>query len=185
MVSPLQKFSKFMFAHSTPRARGQLSELLDRIYRTVFINHMGPMKANPEHVNIPMRQSNYPYVVSGWSTQGYSLKQDYLSIVIHVLSLPLCPVSSCTQRLQRPWLWTVSWWRHQMETFPRNWPFVRGIHRSPVNSPHKGQWRGDLMFSLIIAWINAWVNNGEAGGLSRNRAHYDVTVMMKPLQGID
>ena len=23
--------------------------------------------------------------------------------------------------------------------FPRNWPFVRGIHRSPVNSPHKGQ----------------------------------------------
>ena len=25
--------------------------------------------------------------------------------------------------------------------FPRYWPFVRGIHRSPVNSPHKGQWR--------------------------------------------
>ena len=23
--------------------------------------------------------------------------------------------------------------------FPRNWPFVRGMHRSPVNSPHKGQ----------------------------------------------
>ena len=30
-------------------------------------------------------------------------------------------------------------------------PFVRGIHRSPVNSRHKGQWRGDLMFSLICA----------------------------------
>ena len=28
-------------------------------------------------------------------------------------------------------------WKH----FPRYWPFVRGIHRSPVNSPHKGQWR--------------------------------------------
>ena len=38
------------------------------------------------------------------------------------------------------------WWRHQMETFPRNWPFVRGIHLSPVSSPHKGQWRGALMF---------------------------------------
>ena len=25
-----------------------------------------------------------------------------------------------------------------METFPRYWPFVRGIHWSPVNSPHKG-----------------------------------------------
>ena len=24
-----------------------------------------------------------------------------------------------------------------METFPRLWPFVRGTHRSPVNSPHK------------------------------------------------
>ena len=29
--------------------------------------------------------------------------------------------------------------------------FMQGIHRSPVNSPHKGQWRGALMFSLIYA----------------------------------
>ena len=37
-------------------------------------------------------------------------------------------------------------WKH----FPRYWPFVRGIHRWPVNSPHhKGQWRGVLMLSLI------------------------------------
>ena len=57
-------------------------------------------------------------------------------------------------------------------------PFVRGIHRSPVNSPHKCQWRGASMFSLICAWINGWVNNGEAGDLSRHLAHYDVTVMM-------
>ena len=44
-------------------------------------------------------------------------------------------------------------WKH----FPRYWPFVLGIHRSPVNSPHKGQWRGALMFSLISAWINGWL----------------------------
>ena len=61
--------------------------------------------------------------------------------------------------------------------FPCNWPFVRGIQRSPVNSPHKGQWGGALMFSLICAWINAWVNNREAGDLGRRRAHYDVIVM--------
>ena len=61
--------------------------------------------------------------------------------------------------------------------FPRYWPFVRGIHRSPVNSPHKGQWRGALMFSLICVWINGWVNNREAGDLRCYRAHYDVTVM--------
>ena len=66
-------------------------------------------------------------------------------------------------------------WKH----FPRYWPFVRGIHRSPVKYPHKGQWRGALMFSLICAWINGWVNNGEAGDLRRHRAHYDVNVMLQ------
>ena len=64
-------------------------------------------------------------------------------------------------------------WKH----FPRSWPFVRGIHRYPVNSPHKGQWRGALMFSLICIWINGWVNNRETGDLRRYRTHYDVTVM--------
>ena len=59
------------------------------------------------------------------------------------------------------------------ERFPRYWPFVRGIHRSPVNSPHKDQWRRDLMFSLICAWIGSWVNNREAGDLRRHRTHYD------------
>ena len=62
--------------------------------------------------------------------------------------------------------------------FPRHWPFVRGIHRSQVNSPHKGQWRGALMFSLICVWINGWVNNREAGDLRRYRTYYDVTVMI-------
>ena len=66
-------------------------------------------------------------------------------------------------------------WKH----FPRFWPFVRGIHRSPVNSTHKGQWRGALMFSLICARINGWVNNREADDLRRHRAHYDVIVMLQ------
>ena len=62
--------------------------------------------------------------------------------------------------------------------FPCYWSFVRGIHRSPVNSPHKGQWRGALMFSLICIWIYGWVNNCEVSGLRRYHAHYDVTVMI-------
>ena len=65
----------------------------------------------------------------------------------------------------------------KLKHFPRNWPFVRGIHRSPVNFPHKGQWRGALMFSLICVWINDWVNHGEPGDLRRYRINYDVTVM--------
>ena len=64
-------------------------------------------------------------------------------------------------------------WKH----FPRHRPFVRGIHQSPVNSPHKGQWRGTLMFSLICARVNCWVKYREAGDLRRHRAHYDVIVM--------
>ena len=59
-------------------------------------------------------------------------------------------------------------WKH----FPRYWPFVRGIHRSPMNSPHKGQWRGALIFSLICAWTSGLVNNRDAGDLKRHRAHY-------------
>ena len=65
-------------------------------------------------------------------------------------------------------------WKH----FPCYWPFVRGIHRSPVNSLHKGQWRRALMFSLICVWINGWVNNREAGDLRRYRVHYDVIVVI-------
>ena len=70
---------------------------------------------------------------------------------------------------------TKPWWRHQM----RYWPFVRGIHLSPVNSPHNGQWRGTLMLSLICARINGWVNNCEAGDLRRRCVHYDVTVTIQ------
>ena len=70
---------------------------------------------------------------------------------------------------------SVTCWRHQMETY---WQFMRRINRSPVKSPHKGQWRGALMFSLICVWISGWVNNGEAGDLRRYRAIYDVNVMI-------
>ena len=72
-------------------------------------------------------------------------------------------------------------WKH----FPRYWPFVRGIPRSSVNSPHKGQWRGALMFSLICARLNGWVNNREAGDLRRHRAHYDVIVMYRQNKSIN
>ena len=88
-------------------------------------------------------------------------------------------INSCTPfpPLDYAWIYTkhddvIKW-----KLFPRYWPFVQGIHRSPVNSPHKGQWRGALIFTLICVWINGWVNNREAGDLSSYRAHYDVTVM--------
>ena len=65
-------------------------------------------------------------------------------------------------------------WNH----FPRYWLFVRGIYRSPVNSPHKGQWRGTFTFYLICVWINGLVHNRECGDLRRHRTHYVVTVIL-------
>ena len=69
------------------------------------------------------------------------------------------------------------WWRHQTEIFSALLALCVGNSPVPVNSPHKGQWRGALIFSLIFDWINSWVNNRGAGDLRRHRAHHDVIVM--------
>ena len=76
------------------------------------------------------------------------------------------------------WIRLESWRRHQMETFSASLALCAGNSPVPVNSPHKGQWHGSLMFSLICIWINGWVNNREAGDLRRHRGHYDVNVMI-------
>ena len=65
----------------------------------------------------------------------------------------------------------------KLEYFPRHWPFVRGIHWSPANSPHKGQWRGALVFPLICTWKTGTLNSRVAGDLRLHRSHYNVTVM--------
>ena len=69
------------------------------------------------------------------------------------------------------------WWRHHMNNFPLYWSFVRGIHRSPVDFPHKGQWRRALIYSSICAWTNGWANSPDTGDLRRHGAHYGVIVM--------
>ena len=52
-----------------------------------------------------------------------------------------------------------------------------------TGSPHKGQWRGAMLLSLICAWINGWVKNRQAGDLRRHCAHYDVIVMFVAIVG--
>ena len=68
-----------------------------------------------------------------------------------------------------------TWWSYQMETFSALVALCEG--NPPVDSPHKDQWRGVMMFSLICAWRNGWANNRDADDLRRRRAHYDVTIM--------
>ena len=94
------------------------------------------------------------------------------------------PQSSAKRTSSQKGMQKIACRRQQTETFfPHYWPFVRRIHRSPVNSPHKGQWRGALMFSLSGACTNGWVNNRDAGDLRHHRDHYDVTVMANRFMG--
>ena len=48
----------------------------------------------------------------------------------------------------------IPWWQHKMGTFSALLALCAGNSLSPVNSPHKGQWHGALMFSLICDWTN-------------------------------
>ena len=66
----------------------------------------------------------------------------------------------------------------KLKHFPRYWSFVRGIHRSPMDSPHKGKRRGTLKF-FISTWTNGWANTRDAGDLRRHRAYHDVTIMLQ------
>ena len=90
-------------------------------------------------------------------------------VVIYMYMIFLWAVKACMFH-------DVVKWKH----FPRYWPFVRGIHQSLVNTPHKVQWLGTLRFSLICAWTNSWVNNQYGGDLRHHHARYDFTVMPCP-----
>ena len=69
-------------------------------------------------------------------------------------------------------VFSFPWWRHQMEAFSPLLPLCAGNSSVTGESPpHKGQWRGALMFSLICAWT-------DAGDLWHHRAHCDVSVML-------
>ena len=65
-----------------------------------------------------------------------------------------------------------AWWRHQMGIFSAL------LTLCVVTFPHKNQWCGVLMFSLICAWTNGWVHSPDADDLRHHRAYYDVTVMV-------
>ena len=93
--------------------------------------------------------------------------------------IPLCVMQSPHYFVAPSMKWgIVAWWRHQMEAFSALLAICAGNSPVPVNSPHRGQWRGALMSPLICTWINSSVNNREASVLRRNRAHYDVNVMV-------
>ena len=111
---------------------------------------------------------NYKWIytchISIWQRQVWCKDKLWRQLIMPLSRHPLKPKHNDVNKLKH---------------FPRYWPFVLEIHRSPVNSPHKGQRHWALMFSLICVWINGWVNICEAGDLRRYRANYDANIMTK------
>ena len=59
-------------------------------------------------------------------------------------------------------------WKH----FLRYWPFVRGIHRWPVDSPHKGPVTTQTFdVTLLLVWTNGWTNTRLTGNSRRHDCH--------------
>ena len=52
---------------------------------------------------------------------------------------------------------------------------------STVHSPHKGQWRGALMFVWSAPWINGWINNRGSGYLRRVLYIHYSDVILTPI----
>ena len=128
-----------------------------------------------------LKTTNFTCFIKSKSSQNEENQQSVTKVQpvlegvrIHQHAKSLAISSMCSQH-NRGTHDDVFKWKH----FPRYWLFVRGIHQSPVNSPHKGQWRGALMFSFICVWINSWVNNRGAGDLRCCCAHCDVIVMSR------
>ena len=117
----------------------------------------------------------FPSMLTRWSCWTNCRLETWRHCKFH------CVVICCGRDCSGP----RTWWRHEMVTFSVLLALCAGIHRSPVNSPYKGQWRGALMFSLICAWTNGWINNGDTGDLRYHRAHYDVTVMKEPWKYVE
>ena len=89
-------------------------------------------------------------------------------LLYHMIYLSIC--------FQVVWLSQCQWHDDVIKRthFPRHRPFVRGNPRYPVDFPHKGEWRGALMFSVICAWTNGWADNRNPGDLTRLCSHYNV-----------
>ena len=70
-----------------------------------------------------------------WNSSSLEYIHYSLYIFGHFISRPYCIswLLKCTIAV-----WGVLWWRHQMEAFFMLLALCAGIHRWPVNSPHKG-----------------------------------------------
>ena len=90
------------------------------------------------------------------------------------------PAGGLPPMVPAPTATMLTWWRHQMVTYPALLALCAGnssvIGEFPAQRPVT--WSFGVFF-FIYNWINGWVNNRDADDLRRNRVHYDVTVITK------
>ena len=85
-----------------------------------------------------------------WRVNDSAYFREYMYIIRH-----------WTNMSQNFSFWTHTWWRHQIETFPRHWNLGEG--NTPVDAHHKGRWHG----ALICVWTNDCANSPDTGDLRR------------------
>ena len=111
-------------------------------------NSPGPV--NSPHKG-PVTRKCFHLMTSSWKMlTRYRKHYDNSTLVTKTLGLTSKDIDPTLSLWVDIWYDGVIKWKH----FPCYWPFVRGIHRWPVNSPLKGQRRGAFMFSLICPRIN-------------------------------
>ena len=93
-------------------------------------------------------QQSYHFEPFSRSFEVWRLNVLWLEALMRTCSVWDCKCSDACARFVQDDVIKIKW-KH----FPRYWPFVRGIHQTTVNSPHKGQWRRALIF-FICAWTN-------------------------------
>ena len=87
-----------------------------------------------------------------WTRFQAIIAQGYQHLIIHTYP-------SITQSAS---LFSKTWWRHQMETFSALLALCAGNSSVPVNSLHKGQWRGALIFFFHLH-LNKWLSKQPRG----------------------
>ena len=149
--------------------------LATQLFAQQFVKKTSKVHIHMWSVDSSDRESGMRKPLSSHGQKFYNFEwsRGCMSLGKHVM-----PIKQLFLSVDFSWLWHVSGthdddikWKH----FPCHWPFVKGIQRWPVDPPHKGQWRGALIFDSTLT--NGWINNRDAGDLKHHCTHYDVTVM--------
>ena len=130
-----------------------------------------------------LRGTNFEYIRLGYTMSGtHQLTKHYDDLIMGAMASQIISLTIVYSTVY----WDADQRKHQSSA---SLAYVCGIHRGPVNSPHK--WpvlrkmfpfhdvimKHLIRISLICAWTNGWVNNREAGDMRRHRALYDGIIM--------